>query len=61
MSNVANVPGVERRLATAQEMWESEYNEFIAELSTFVNKEISEFWRSVLSVGESTTQLQGVV
>ena len=39
-------------------MWESEYNKFIAELSTFVNKEISEFWHSILSMGESTIQLQ---
>ena len=42
-------------------MWESEYNKFIAEPSTFANKEISEFWNSVLSVGESTTQLQGTI
>ena len=52
---------VERQLARSQEMWESEYNKFIAELSTFVNKEISEFRHSVLSMGESTTQLQGTV
>ena len=45
----------------AQEMWESEYNKFITELSTFVNKEISEFWHSVLLVGETTTLLQGTV
>ena len=59
LSNVADVPGVERRLATAQEMWESEYNKFIAELTSFVNKEISEFRQRILSVGESTTQLHG--
>ena len=59
LSNVANVAGVERQLATAQETWESEYNKFIAELSSFVNKEISEFRQRILSVGESTTQLQG--
>ena len=35
------------------------YNKFIAELSNFVNKEISEFRQRILSVGESTTQLQG--
>ena len=40
-------------------MWESEYNKFIAELSSFVNKEISEFWQRIMLVGESTTQLQG--
>ena len=59
MSNAAYVPGVERQLATEQKMWESEYNKFIAELSSFVNKEISEIWRSIVSVGESTTQLHG--
>ena len=32
LSNVANVVGVERRLATAQETWEFEYNKFIVEL-----------------------------
>ena len=47
LSNVANAPGVERRLATAQERWESEYNKFIAELSNFVNKEINDFRRSI--------------
>ena len=59
LSNVVDWSGVEHRLARSQEMWESEYNKFIAELSTFVNKEISEFRHNVLSVGESTTQLQG--
>ena len=60
LSNVADVVGVERRLAIAQETWESEYNKFIAELSNFVNKEISEFRQRIFSVGESTTQLQGI-
>ena len=55
LGNVANVAWVERQLAIAQETWESEYNKFIAELSSFVNKEISEFRQSILSVGESTT------
>ena len=59
LSNAADIPGVERQLATAQELWESEYNKFIAELSGFVNKEISGFRQRILSVGESTTQLQG--
>ena len=43
LSNVADVARVERRLATAQETLESEYNKFITKLSNFVNKEISEF------------------
>ena len=57
LSNATDWSRVERRLARSQEMWESEYNKFIVELSTFVNKEISEFRHSVLSVGESITQL----
>ena len=59
LSNVADVARVERQLVTTQETWESEYNKFIAKLSSFVNKEINEFWQRILSVGESTTQLQG--
>ena len=54
LSNATDFPGVERQLATAQEMWEAEYNKFIAELSNFVSKHISEFRHSILSVGEST-------
>ena len=59
LSNTTNLPGVECQLARSQELWETEYTKFIAELSTFVNKEISEFWRSVVLVGESKTQLHG--
>ena len=44
-------------MAKTQEIWETEYNKFIAELSTFVNKEITEFRCSVLSLGESTARL----
>ena len=55
LSNVVDVARVERRLATAQEKWESEYNKFIVELFSFINKEISEFRQRILSVGESTT------
>ena len=53
LSNVAEVPGVERRLATAQERWESEYNKFIAELSNFVNKETNDFRSSIVVMSES--------
>ena len=53
LSNVADVPRVERRLATAQEMWESEYNKFIAELSNFVNKEINDFRSSIVVMSDS--------
>ena len=53
LSNVADASGVERRLATAQERWESEYNKFIAELSNFVNKEINDFRSSIVVMSES--------
>ena len=43
LSNATYWFGLERQLARSQEMWESKYNKFIAELSNFVNKEISEF------------------
>ena len=43
LNNVTDLPGVERQLARSQELWETEYNKFIAELSTFVTKELSEF------------------
>ena len=35
--------GLERLLAKNQEIWETEYNKFVNELSTFVNKELNEF------------------
>ena len=59
LSSAMDLLGVERLLARNQEIWETEYNKFVNELSAFVNKELSEFWRSVVSVGESTTQLYG--
>ena len=58
LSNAADVPGVERRLATAQETWESEYNKFIAELSNFVNKEINDFRCSIVVMSDSLTYLR---
>ena len=58
LSNVADVPGVERQLATAQEMWESEYNKFIAELSSFVNKEINDFRCSIVVMSDSLRDLR---
>ena len=42
-----DLPGVERRLAKNQEIWEAEYNKFVNELFVFVNEELSEFWRSM--------------
>ena len=49
---------MERRLATAQEIWESEYNKFIAELYGFVNKEINDFRRSILVMSDSLRDLR---
>ena len=54
----ADVPGVERRLTTAQERWESEYNKFIAELSNYVNKEINDFRRSIVVMSDSLSDLR---
>ena len=58
LSNSADVPRVECRLATTQETWESEYNKFIAELSSFVNKEISDFRRSIVMMSDSLRDLR---
>ena len=57
LSNATDFPGVERRLARTQEMWEAEYNKFIAEPSTFVNKEINDFQCSVGIMGDSVREL----
>ena len=58
LSNAADVPGVERRLVTAQETWESEYNKFIAELSNFVSKEIDDFRCSIVVISDSIRDLR---
>ena len=58
LSNVADVAGVERQLAIAQETWESEYNKFITELSNFVSKEIGDFRRSIVVMSESLRDLR---
>ena len=58
LSNIADVPGVERQLATAQERRESDYNKFIAELSNFVNKEINDFRRSIVVMSDSLSDLR---
>ena len=57
LSNAVDVPGVERQLATTQEMWESECNKFIAELSGFVNKEINDFRCSIVVMSDSIRDL----
>ena len=59
LCSAMDLPRVERLLARNQEIWKAEYNKFVNELSIFVNKELSEFWHSVVSVGESTIQLHG--
>ena len=61
LSNGVDVLGVERLLAMNQEIWEAEHNKCVNELSVFVNKELSEFWRIIVLVGKSTTQLHGFV
>ena len=38
-------------------MWEAEYNKFIPKLSTFGNKDINDFWRSVVVMGDSVRKL----
>ena len=58
LSHAADAPGVERRLATVQELWESEYNKFIAELSSFVNKEINDFRSSIVVMSESLRDIR---
>ena len=45
-------------MATAQELWESEYNKFIAELSNFVNKEINDFRCSIVVMSDSLRDLR---
>ena len=45
-------------MAKTQEMWEVEYNKFIAELSNFVNKEIKDFWRSIVVMSDSLRELR---
>ena len=52
LSNAMDLPGVERLFARNQEIWEAEYNKFVNELSVFVNKELSEFRHSIVSMGE---------
>ena len=44
---------VEHLYARNQKFWETKYNKFINKLLAFVNKELSEFWRSIMSMGES--------
>ena len=43
---------------TAQEMWESEYNQFITELSNFVKKEIDDFRCSIMVMSDSLNDLR---
>ena len=48
-----DLPRVERLLAKNQEIWETEYNKFVNELSAFVNKELNDFRHTIMSMGES--------
>ena len=56
LSKAMGFPGLERLLAKNQEIWETEYNEFINELSTFVNKKFNQFQRSIIPMGESISE-----
>ena len=58
LSNVVNLPRVEHQLARSQELWKTEYNKFIAELSTFVNKEINDFWCSIVVMSDSIREFR---
>ena len=58
LSHAVDALGVERRLASAQELWESEYNKFIAELSSFVNKELNDFRRSIVVMSDSLRDIR---
>ena len=58
LSTAADLPGVESRLAGIQEIWESEYNKFVEELSTYVNKEINGFRRGIVVTGENLSELR---
>ena len=44
---------MEHLLARNQEIWEAEYKKLVHELSAFVNKELNEFRRSIMTIGES--------
>ena len=59
LSCAVDLPRVECQLAKNQEIWEAKYNKFVNEFSVFVNKELSEFRCSIMSLGESTTQSHG--
>ena len=58
LNNVTDLPGVERQLARSQELWETEYNKFIAEPSTFVNKDINDFWCNIVVMSDSIRELR---
>ena len=45
--------GMERLLAKKQETWEIEYNYFVKELSTFVNRMVNEFRCSKMPMDDS--------
>ena len=53
LSYAMDLPRVERLWARNQGTWETEYNNFIKELLAFVNKELDEFWCSIVSMGDS--------
>ena len=52
LSNAIDLPRLERLLNKNQEIWETEYNKFVNELSIFVNKELNKFQRSPVIMGD---------
>ena len=58
LSNVADMSGVERQLARRQELWDTEYNKFIAERTTFLNKEINDSRHSIVVMSDSIRELR---
>ena len=45
-------------MLVGHEIWEAEYNKFVNELSAFVNKELHDFRRSIMSMGEFVTSFR---
>ena len=45
-------------LANNQEIWASEYDKFTETLTAFVNKEINDFRRSIMSMDDSLKDYQ---
>ena len=58
LSSVMDLPGMEQLLARNQQIWSSEYDKFVEKLTVFVNKEISDFRHSIVSIDDSLRDYQ---